>query len=238
VTDPVASTFTTRRIPAGSLAGSAPPYAHWNLALHVGDDPAIVAANRALLASRLDVSDRHLRWMHQVHGHDVAVVDGPGDDVDAVDALVSSTPGVALAVLVADCLPVLLADPVSGVVAAVHAGRRGVASGVVPRALEVMRSLGAQDVWARIGPGVCGSCYEVSAEIHDEVADLEPATSSRTRVGTPALDLRAGVVAQLAGLGVTRVSAEHACTVEDPSFFSHRREGITGRFAGVVVLRP
>jgi hypothetical protein len=133
---------------------------------------------------------------------------------------------------------VLLADPVAGVVAAVHAGREGLRRGVVPAALAAMTRLGARpaDVEALLGPAVCGLDYEVPAAMQAEVARVAPASAVRTRQGTPGLDLRAGLAEVLHGAGVQQVVHDPRCTVEDPRLFSHRRDGVTGRQAGVVWL--
>src|SRR3954465_4676170 len=125
---------------------SAAPYDARNLGDHVGDDPAAVAANRAGLAAEVGVDA--IAWMDQVHGDQVVVIDAvpAGDDeLPSCDALVTAVPGVALGVLVADCVPILLADQAAGVVAAVHAGRLGTRNDVVLRALEAMVSLGADE---------------------------------------------------------------------------------------------
>src|SRR5215217_3748103 len=156
-----------RRVVTDRRGGrSRSPYDSFNLGDHVGDDPAAVAANRARVARELGVGEDRLVWMNQVHGTGVAIVDGPQDGpVPETDALVTATPGLVLCVLVADCVPILLADHEKGVVAAVHAGREGVRQGVVPAALSAMASLGARarHVTALLGPAVCGSCYEVPA---------------------------------------------------------------------------
>jgi YfiH family protein len=227
---------------------SAAPYDGLNLGAHVGDDPAAVRANRAELAARCGLPPERLVFMHQVHGREAAVVDGPvatAEDplreVEGVDALVTATPGLALAVLAADCVPVLLADPDAGVVAAAHAGRAGVLTGMVTAAVEAMVDLGAQPhrAIATLGPAVCGACYEVPAELQDEVARAVPAARSTTRAGTAGLDLRAGIRAQLAALGVREQrDSTDRCTLEDRDLFSHRRDGVTGRHAGLVWLRP
>src|SRR6185436_10499677 len=206
---------------------------------HVGDDPADVAANRARVARELGVPGERLVWMNQVHGTGVTIVDGPQDGpVPDTDALVTATPGLVLCVLVADCVPVLLADPVAGVVAAVHAGREGFRRGVVPAALSAMASLGARarHVTALLGPAVCGECYEVPATMQADVARVAPAAAVRTRTGTPGLDLRAGLADLLTRAGVRDVVHDPRCTVEDPNLFSHRRDGVTGRQAGLVWL--
>jgi polyphenol oxidase len=235
--DGVRAVFSTR---AGGV--SAPPYAALNLGTHVGDDPARVAENRRRLAAAVGLSADRVAYMDQVHGSDVAVVDGPSPGAPPrVDALVTRTPGLALAVLVADCVPVLLADGPARVVAAVHAGRAGVALGVVPAALAAMRDLGARPErtvgW--LGPAVGGCCYEVPETLQREVARAAPgtlATGGRTRAGAPSLDLRAGLDAVLREAGVSRVDRVGGCTVDEAASFSHRREGVTGRMAGVVWL--
>jgi YfiH family protein len=229
-----------RRVVTDRRGGrSAAPYDAFNLGVHVGDDPADVAANRARLAAELGVPGEQVVWMTQVHGTGVAIVeDADENPVADVDALVTATPGLVLCVLVADCVPVLLADPVAGVVAAVHAGREGVRRGVVPAALAAMTRLGARpaDVEALLGPAVCGLDYEVPAAMQAEVARVAPAAAVRTRQGTPGLDLRAGIAEVLRGAGVRQVVHDPRCTVEDPRLFSHRRDGVTGRQAGVVWL--
>jgi polyphenol oxidase len=215
------------------------PYASFNLALHVGDDPAAVATNRRRLSDTIGVPPESVVWMEQIHGATVAVVDGPaGEPVEGTDGLVTATPGVAVAVLVADCVPVLLADPANGVVAAVHAGRVGAAAGVVPRAVEAFRSAGGDPATsdALLGPAVCGACYEVPADMQAAVESRLPGSAVRTRAGTPGLDLRAGLSRQLTELGVAQVVVDPRCTAEDRELFSHRRDGVTGRQAGVAWL--
>src|SRR4051812_15385517 len=229
-----------RRVVTDRRGGrSRAPYDSFNLGDHVGDDAADVAANRARLARELGVAEDRLVWMTQVHGARVTVVDGPVEGaVPDTDALVSTTPGLVLCVLVADCVPVLLADAETGVLAAVHAGREGVRTGVVPAALAAMRELGARPgaTTALLGPAVCGADYEVSAAMQAEVAKVAPAAAVRTRRGTPGLDLRAGLAEVLQKAGVAQVVHDPRCTVEDPRLFSHRRDGVTGRQAGVVWL--
>ncbi|WP_439942860.1 peptidoglycan editing factor PgeF [Streptomyces sp. BBFR115] len=219
---------------------SAVPYEELNLGGAVGDDPATVRANRELAAKSLVLDPARVVWMNQVHGDDVAVVDGPWttDPAPPVDGLVTAVRGLALAVLTADCVPVLLADPVAGVVAAAHAGRPGMVKGVVPAAVEAMRSLGAEParIVARTGPAVCGRCYEVPEAMRAEVAAVEPAAHAETSWGTPALDVGAGVHAQLERLGVHDRERSPVCTRESADHFSYRRDRTTGRLAGYVWL--
>ncbi|MCF6377339.1 polyphenol oxidase family protein [Nocardioides KLBMP 9356] len=174
--------------------------------------------------------------MHQVHGAHVERIDdrrtsGPV----AADAMVTDQSGVALLARAADCVPVLLADPTTGWIAAVHSGRPGLAAGVVPAAVAAVREHGGDPTVAWIGPHVCGACYEVPADLQDEVAAGVPEARSTTSWGTPALDLGAGVRAQLASAGVTDVREVGACTREDESWPSYRRDGAAAtRFAGVI----
>jgi YfiH family protein len=231
-----------RRIVTSRSGGvSRDPYASFNLGTRVGDDPAAVAANRRRLASAAGLAPDHIVWMEQIHGVTVTAVDGPRPaPVEATDGLVTATPGVAVAALVADCVPVLLADPVAGVVAAVHAGRVGAAAGVLPRAVEAFRSLGGDPARtdALLGPAVCGACYEVPADMQAAVESRLPGSAVRTRAGTTGLDLRAGLTRQLASLGIAQIVTDPRCTAEDRELFSHRRDGTTGRQAAVAWLEP
>ncbi|MET9963455.1 peptidoglycan editing factor PgeF [Streptomyces sp. NPDC006326] len=220
---------------------SAVPYEELNLGGAVGDDPAAVRANRAIAAKALGIDPDQVVWMNQVHGKDVAVVSGPwGSEaaIPSVDAVVTARRGLALAVLTADCTPVLLADPVAGVAAAAHAGRPGLVAGVVPAAVEAMVSLGAEPgrITARTGPAVCGRCYEVPAQMRDAVAEVVPAARAETSWGTPAVDVVAGVHAQLAEAGVVNRHRSAVCTLESRDHYSYRRDRVTGRLAGYVWL--
>ena len=234
------SSVRPRRVVTDRRGGrSRSPYDSFNLGDHVGDDPADVAANRERVGRELGVAPERLVWMNQVHGTGVAVVDGPQDGpVPETDALVTATPGLVLCVLVADCVPILLADHETGVVAAVHAGREGVRQGVVPAALSAMASLGARarHVTALLGPAVCGACYEVPAAMQRDVARVAPAAAVPTVTGTAGLDLRAGIEEILRKAGIPEVVQDPRCTVEDRTLFSHRRDGVTGRQAGLVWL--
>jgi polyphenol oxidase len=235
----VRAAFTTRA--GGVSVGS---YAGLDLALHVGDDPGAVAENRALLAAW---AGSPVRFARQVHGTAVARIvleerGGVGDcgAEPEADALVTSHAGVPLAVLVADCLPVLLADAGARVAAVAHAGRRGLLAGVLPRVVDAMAALGARpgSIRASVGPAAGGCCYEVPAQMLQEAVAAVPQLRGTTTRGTPSLDLRAGAVAQLRALGLADVTTVGGCTIEDESFYSYRRSRQTGRFAGVVVLRP
>ncbi|AJE86182.1 Multi-copper polyphenol oxidoreductase, laccase [Streptomyces albus] len=220
---------------------SATPYAQLNLGGAVGDDPAAVGGNRERAAAALGLDPARVVWMRQVHGDTAVVVDRPwaaDQEIPEADAVVTARRGLALAVLTADCTPVLLADPVAGVVAAAHAGRPGMVKGIVPAAVAAMVSLGAEParITARTGPAVCGRCYEVPERMRAEVAAVEPAARAETSWGTPAVDVTAGVHAQLERLGVRDRQRSAVCTLESDDHFSYRKEGTTGRLAGYVWL--
>ncbi|MBP2705833.1 peptidoglycan editing factor PgeF [Microbispora sp. RL4-1S] len=214
------------------------PYGTRNLGGAVGDAPAAVAENRAKTAAEFGLDE--VVFMRQVHGTDVAYATAPYEgEPPALDGVFTDRPGLGVAVLVADCAPVLLADPAAGLVGGAHSGRPGTEAGVVPALVEAMAARGAEPsrMVAAIGPSVCGLCYEVPAELRDRVAARVPETWSATRQGTPALDIRAGIAAQLVRAGVTDVRHDGRCTIETADLYSYRREGRTGRFAGFVWLR-
>ncbi|MFM9033959.1 MAG: peptidoglycan editing factor PgeF [Mycobacterium sp.] len=227
-----------RRVTTTRSGGvSAPPYDSFNLGDHVGDDPAAVSANRDRLAAALGLPPDRVVWMNQVHGDHVEVADGPqAEPFEATDALVTRTPRLALAVVTADCVPVLMADGRAGVVGAAHAGRVGAAKGVVLRTLEAMLAAGAHvaDISVLLGPSVSGPNYEVPEEMAAAVEASLPGSRTTTPSGTPALDLRAGIARQLTDAGVTAIDVDPRCTVADQALFSHRRDNPTGRLASLV----
>jgi YfiH family protein len=258
----VLAAFTSRH---GGV--SAPPFDTMNLGGGVGDDPAAVAANRQLAATACGQAADAVAWMRQVHGADVAYAPagpapagsapagsapagpaevGPApagsapaeDPLPAVDAIFTDAPARILGVLVADCVPVLIADPRARVVGAAHAGREGMAAGVVPALVRAMTGAGADParMHAVIGPAICGGCYEVPAQLRARISAAVPEAGCVTGRGSSGIDIRAGVGAQLAAAGVRAVSRDPRCTAETPALYSYRRDGRTGRFAGLVWL--
>jgi len=216
--------FTNRT--GGASSGA---FASLNLGTHVSDDLETVLVNRALLAKDLGP----VQYMSQVHGNRVAIIEEITDEDPTADALVTGIPGISLAVQVADCIPLLLHSSES--IAAVHVGRKGLVNEVTRAALQVMRDMGSTKITAIIGPSICGNCYEVSQEIHDEVVAQHPSASSTTNNGTPALNLPAALLQVLADEGVTVID-ESRCTVEHQDLYSYRRDGVTGRQAGIISL--
>lgn len=213
-------------------------YAALNLGVHVGDAPEAVDTNRHRLAHALRLPGTALRFMDQQHGAAVARV-GADDDLmpPSADGLVTGSTEVALVVLVADCTPVLLLDRVEGLVAAVHAGRPGMVAGVVPATVSRLRAWGAGELEAVVGPSVCSRCYEVPEELRAEAAQASPSAHAVSWTGTPAVDVAGGVVDQLTAEGVA-VRWLPGCSREDEDLYSYRRDGVTGRYAGVVRLLP
>jgi YfiH family protein len=203
-----------------------------NLALHVGDDAEAVRQRRRVLEDAAGLAPGSLRFMDQVHGTAVEMME-PGTPAPTADAMVSR--GLPLAVMVADCIPAVLVGegPDGPVLAAVHAGRPGIANGILPAAVERMRAEGAKAIRAWLGPSICGNCYEVPAELRTEVAGQVPSTRATTSWGTAALDLPAGARSQLEAAGVV-IEYAGPCTLESDQLFSYRRSTTTGRFAGLV----
>lgn len=199
---------------------SVAPYDSCNLALHVGDDPQTVMRNRGELYPAV--------YMNQTHSDRVIEVVELGS-VDA-DAIVTRVPDLVLAVLVADCIPLLLRTPEA--VAAVHVGRRGLVNGITEKTIAMM---GDGHLEAIIGPSICSRCYEVGGDVAREVIALHPLARSQTLSGAPSLDLVRAVSALLSRYNAD-ITFDNRCTVEDPTLFSYRRDGVTGRQAGFVSL--
>ena len=218
-------TFTDR------LTGfSNAPFDRGNLALHVGDDPEIVASNRALVAQNFP----HLSFMSQVHGNTVVEV-GANSPAPEADALITTTRELSLVVLVADCIPLLLWDESESVIAAVHVGRRGLVNEVALKTISAMRALTHSTIHGMVGPSICGSCYEVDERTYNEVTHQIPESAANTKSGTLALDLPRGLQVQLAAVEV-EIANQTACTLEDERYFSYRRTRVTGRQAGIITL--
>ena len=210
------------------------PYDTANLGFATGDDPVAVAENRRRAAQTVtgapDVGD--WAWVRQVHGARVVDVDGPGAGGDA-DALVTTEQEISLVVLVADCAPIAL---VAGdAVGAVHCGWRGLTAGVIDAAVQAVRERGRAPVRAVVGPCISAARYEFGVDELDQVTHrVGPVVRARTDTGAPALDLRAGVGAALAAGGVVDRTDVDVCTYESADYFSHRRDGVTGRQALIV----
>ncbi|MBX3712613.1 MAG: peptidoglycan editing factor PgeF [Lysobacter sp.] len=233
--------FTTLRHGAGA---SQAPFDTFNLGNRYaaeGDDPAVVARNRAELV-RIAGLPAEPHWLRQVHGIDVVRVDGPGQGTEpAADASVTSTPGTVLAILTADCLPVVFAADDGSEVAAAHAGWPGLSAGMLEATVAAMRTP-AERLVAWIGPAAGPARYEIGAEVRDRFLAWDACLDGAfvpTRPGHWRVDLFAIARTRLARAGVARVHGGDVCTLSDPQrFFSHRRDARTGRMATLAWFDP
>jgi len=200
----------------------------FNLASHVGDDAEIVEANRGILQHVLNTSISPV-WLDQVHGHDVVKVNGPMSIVPCADASVTEQGSLPLAILTADCLPIVLWDDEGHQIAALHAGWRGLAGGVIEHTL---RHFAGRNVSAFIGPGVGPCHYEVDALVRNHFRSADAFIANRP--GHYRFDLVGEAKRQLYLLGVKNVRSMGVCTACDSRFYSYRRDGETGRFATLV----
>jgi hypothetical protein len=219
-------------------------YASLNLGDHVGDDEGDVAQNRALLRTGLGLAAEPA-WLVQVHGREVAVLDGPPTSTLTADAALTTVPGLACVVMVADCLPVLLCDRAGQRVAAVHAGWRGLASGVIEATLAALADAGSPpgSLLAWLGPAIGTEHYEVGADVRRALLDGDPdageALRSAARQGHWWLDLYAAARRRLIRAGVADIWGGEFDTYADPArFFSYRRDKSCGRQAALIWLDP
>lgn len=213
------------------------PYASLNVGSHVGDEPSAVDINRAIVEAEAGAPVAFLNAEHGIRVHRVTDARAP---VPVADILVTTTPGVALGAIAADCAPLLLHDRATGAVVAAHVGREGLYRGAVDAAVAALLDLrtGHPDpglLEASVGPAICGRCYEVPPELQARVAGRHPAARGTTTWGTPSLDLPRAIETRLGELGFIDIVHRRACTFEDPLLFSHRRDGVTGRHCGVIV---
>ncbi|HEY5558922.1 MAG TPA: peptidoglycan editing factor PgeF [Steroidobacteraceae bacterium] len=227
----VHAAVTTR---AGGVSSG--PWTSFNLAAHVGDDPAAVAENRRRLRTALELPSEP-SWLQQVHGHEVARL--PGTLPEAADAAVAFERGPVCAVLVADCLPVFLASRDGDRIGVAHAGWRGLAAGVVEATIVALGCDPARLV-AWLGPAIGPKAFEVGEDVRSVFTTGDPAAASHFHAGRAGrwfADLTALARRRLMGCGVGSVHGGGACTVSDPArFYSYRRDGVTGRMAALAWL--
>ncbi len=209
-----------------------------NLALHVGDDEAGVMRNRALLREHLPAEPV---WLNQVHGN-VVVDAAEAQSGVAADAIIASKPGLVCAIQTADCLPVLFADEAGKVVGAAHGGWRGLATGVLENTVARMRNAGANNIVAWLGPAIGAQKFEVGEDVrqaflprHARAADAFRAIDAQS--GKYLADIYMLARLLLQEVGVVDAAGGHACTVSDPTYYSYRRDRVTGRMATLVWIR-
>ena len=221
--------FITTRAGGSSIG----PYSGLNLGLRTDDDPLAVEANRRRLRAALPSEPK---WLRQVHGCDVAAADALAG-VPEADAAVARSANTVCAVLVADCIPVLLADRAGTAVAIAHAGWRGLARGVLERAMERLdRPPG--ELLAYLGPGIGPGAFEVGADVRDAFLAVDAQAEAAFRPRSPGkwmADLFLLARQRLARCGVTHIHGGDLCTHSDPRrFYSYRRDGSTGRMAALI----
>ncbi len=236
-------TIRTGGISAGSFGAADGSAVGLNLGEHVGDDPAAVRENRARLQAALPGP---ICWLHQVHGIEVHHADTAVSAhalVPTADAAITMRAGQVLAIMTADCLPLLLADTQGRIVGAVHAGWRGLAAGVIEATVDAMRARLGEDaeLAAWLGPVIGPASFEVGQDVMDAFCDQDTQASSAFLPGPTEgkywADLYALARLRLASRGVTRAGGGDLCTVRDPSrFYSHRRDRRTGRMASLIWL--
>jgi YfiH family protein len=226
----VRALITTR-----SGGGSVGPYASMNLGLRVGDDPAVVDANRRFLQRFLPGEPK---WLNQVHGTAVVAAETIVHPVEA-DASVATSLGCVCAIMVADCLPILLANHGGSVVAAAHAGWRGLAGGVIENTIQALGTP-PRNLLAYLGPAIGPSAFEVGDEVRAAFVAIDPGARYAFRPHKPGkwlADLFALARQRLASAGVLNVYGGGQCTYSDAAhFFSHRRDKVSGRMAALIWL--
>ncbi len=219
------------------------PYDTLNLALHTGDNPVNVLKNRTIVAEKYGYLAENLIYMEQTHSDNIHIVEHAGyNKIDNCDALITTQKNIPLMVMVADCIPVMIYDPVHEVIAAVHAGRNGTFQQIAAKTLQTMQEkfdTSFHEVLVALGPSIHSCCYEVGADLADIAKKSFGEKYIQTRKGKQYLDLQQMNFDQLASLGVPEANIEISaiCTSCNQNYFSYRRDGITGRFAGIIKLK-
>jgi YfiH family protein len=233
--------FTTTRQGPGF---SALPFYKFNLGSRCGDDATLVLQNRAALVNNYQLPSEP-QWLHQVHGVDVVRFDvqsrgaaccAQQSDEPLSDASVTDTPNVVLAVLTADCLPVLFCNVEGTEIAAAHAGWRGLANGMLETTVSAMHSK-PEDIMAWLGPAAGALRYEIGEEVRTAFLSLSAEAETAfmaTRKGHYLIDMVAIAKQRLQAVGVKQIYGGEYCTISDIRFYSHRREQRTGRMASVI----
>lgn len=219
------------------------PYDTLNIALHVGDNPKNILRNRTILANRFGYIGENLIYMDQTHSANITVIEHTAyNKIENCDALITDQKNIPLMVMVADCIPVMLYDPAKKVIAAIHAGRNGTFLKIVPKTVAKMQERfesDPKDILAALGPSIHPCCYEVGKDLADITLKNFGKSYITEKEGKHYLDLQKMNFDQLqeSGLKAEHIEISSICTACTPDYFSYRREGTTGRFAGVIKLR-
>ncbi len=219
------------------------PYDTLNVALHVGDQPINVLKNREILSHKWNFILQNLIYMDQVHGNRVEVIEDPSrNKIEACDALITDLKNIPLMVMVADCAPLLFFDPTKRVIGVAHAGRNGTLQNIAQSVIDRMQDrygVDPADLRVHIGTSIGVCCYEVGEDIADIVTKSAGEEFVVKRSGRHFIDIKEINHRQLRDAGVSkdRIETSPLCTACEKDFFSYRREGRTGRFCAVMMLR-
>lgn len=223
---------------------SLPPYESFNLATHVGDDLNAVQKNRDQLTSKLP--NRPI-WLNQVHGHEVFDADDwDGCSIPTADAAVTTRANQVLAIMTADCLPILLTSNCGSVIGAVHAGWRGLASGVIEKTIQAMQSKiitkhTKQTIRAYFGPAIGPKSFEVGEEVRTIFVEHDPQVSKlfipSQHAGKYMADIYGLARNRLNAMGIHEIDGGQDCTYKNMNFFSYRRDQVTGRMASLIWIK-
>jgi len=219
------------------------PYDTLNLALHVGDNSLNVLKNRTIVAQKYDYLAENLIYMEQTHSDNIHIVEHSGyNKIENCDALITNQKNIPLMVMVADCIPVMIYDPCHEVVAAVHAGRNGLFKEIAPKTIQKMQEqfgTSPHEVYVALGPSIHPCCYEVGEDLADITQKSFGKKYIQTRGGKQYLDLQQMNFDQLTNTGIPKANIEVSaiCTSCNQNYFSYRRDGTTGRFAGIIKLK-
>jgi YfiH family protein len=219
------------------------PYDSLNVALHVGDKPKNVIENRVLLSEKFGFEIKNLIYMDQIHSDNIEIItDAMQNKLPKTDALITNEVNIPLMVMVADCIPILFYDPVKSVTGVAHAGRNGTFLSIAPKTINKMKKnfgCDPKDIYVTMGPSIKSCCYEVGKDLSDIAIESFGKKYVSEREGRYYLDLQRLNLDQLISSGVKSENIEIStiCTSCDKNYFSYRRDGVTGRFAGVVMLR-
>jgi len=213
------------------------PYESLNLALHVKDSPKDVLENRALLSKKHNFVLENLIYMEQTHSSNISIIkDSSINKIKNCDALITNVKNIPLMVMVADCIPILVYDPKKEVIAVIHAGRNGTFNEISKKTIIKMKDeFGCldDDILVHLGASIGLCCYEVGEEIAQIVDDRFKEKRDKSWY----LDLHSMNILQLKSIGIKNIEVSQTCTCCDKNYFSYRREGVTGRFSGLLMIR-
>ncbi|MBU2925374.1 peptidoglycan editing factor PgeF [Colwellia sp. 4_MG-2023] len=236
--DNVFSVQTTRLLPSNTLKGSSLPYQAFNLGLHVGDCPERVKDNRRYLQSLLPVNTQ-IQWLNQVHGNEVVEISTISAESLTADAAITQEKNVCLAIMTADCLPILLASKSGNEIAAIHGGWRPLSANIIQNTITKMNTP-TEDIYAWLGPCISKNAFEVGSEVKAqfvEQCDSFNCAFIATSTGKYLADLHKIAEIQLNALGINAISTLPECTYTNTDkYYSYRKDSVTGRMATLICL--